>query len=148
MQAANAQPCLLAFWLKPPSLFQSQTRNHLWLVAVTAFISNSVVLTRLHLSSSRPHSVRSHIRPSRFGCRCLSHRGYIVPSASHPAISSQACEGRERVVEHSVMSAPFAPAHHHSNQHDFMSHRSRQHQAVLGRRGTGADKNKREAKLR
>jgi hypothetical protein len=38
--------------------------------------------------------------------------------------------GRERVVEHSVMSMSFAPTHHHSNQHDFMPHRSR-HRTTL-----------------
>ena len=60
---------------------------------------------------------------------CLAASAFLAQATlssqlSYPAVTSNACASRERVVEHSVMSTPFAPMHHHSNRHDLMSHRS------------------------
>ena len=83
------------FWSKPDSIFG--------LFLFTAFISTSPGLTRLGLLAPDRRDAGSRRVGSRIHGRSFD-RGYVVPQASDPAVTSDARWGSRPMAEHRVMS--------------------------------------------
>lgn len=84
-----------------------QACQHVWLVLDDGACANvHICWSYPSIPSASPHSC-SQVRP------CLTARltgypgGYIVPRASHRAVASSACPGRERLMEQPVSSSHF-----------------------------------------
>ena len=91
-QLNGASDCV-PFWPKPVSAFG--------LFAVTAFISNSNVLTML--PNLAPHPPRRWQKAPHSRERSAVQRtGYVVPVASHQVVTNSACTGRLRLTEQPV----------------------------------------------
>lgn len=84
-----------------------QACQHVWLVLDDGAYANvHMCWSYPSVPSASPHSC-SQVRPCLAARRTGYPGGYIVPRASHRAVTSSACPGRERLMEQPVSSSHY-----------------------------------------